>query len=114
MAAPGGPFHDRDGFIWMDGALVPHRDAKVHVLTHAMHYASAVFEGQRAYGGHVFKLRDHTNRLINSGKILGFDLPYSADEIDAACQAVLKANGWEAIKNSCRYRSMGVAGLFFA
>jgi branched-chain amino acid aminotransferase len=95
MAAPGGPFHDRDGFIWMDGALVPHRDAKVHVLTHAMHYASAVFEGQRAYGGHVFKLRDHTNRLINSGKILGFDLPYSADEIDAACQAVLKANGWE-------------------
>jgi branched-chain amino acid aminotransferase len=95
MAAPGGPFHDRDGFIWMDGALVPHRDAKVHILTHAMHYASAVFEGQRAYGGHVFKLREHTNRLINSGKILGFDLPYSADEIDAACQAVLKANGWE-------------------
>ncbi len=95
MAAPGGPFHDRDGFIWMDGALVPHRDATVHILTHAMHYASAVFEGQRAYGGTVFKLRDHTNRLINSGKILGFDLPYSADEIDAACQAVLKANGWE-------------------
>lgn len=95
MAAPGGPFHDRDGFIWMDGALVPHRDANVHILTHAMHYASSVFEGQRAYGGHIFKLRDHTNRLINSGKILGFDLPYSADEIDAACQAVLKANGWE-------------------
>ncbi len=95
MAAPGGPFHDRDGFIWMDGALVPHRDAKVHILTHAMHYASSVFEGQRAYGGHIFKLREHTNRLINSGKILGFDLPYSADEIDAACQAVLKANGWE-------------------
>jgi branched-chain amino acid aminotransferase len=95
MAAPGGPFHDRDGFIWMDGALVPHREANVHILTHAMHYASAVFEGQRAYGGQVFKLREHTNRLINSGKILGFDLPYSADEIDAACNAVLKANGWE-------------------
>lgn len=88
-------YDDRDGFIWMDGALVPHRDAKVHILTHAMHYASSVFEGQRAYGGHIFKLREHTNRLINSGKILGFDLPYSADEIDAACQAVLKANGWE-------------------
>jgi branched-chain amino acid aminotransferase len=95
MAAPGGPFHDRDGFIWVDGALVPHREANVHILTHAMHYASSVFEGQRAYGGSVFKLRDHTNRLINSGKILGFDLPYSADEIDAACNAVLKANGWE-------------------
>jgi branched-chain amino acid aminotransferase len=95
MAAPGGPFHDRDGFIWMDGALVPHREANVHILTHAMHYASAVFEGQRAYGGRVFKLRDHTNRLINSGKILGFDLPYSADAIDEACMAVLKANGWE-------------------
>jgi branched-chain amino acid aminotransferase len=95
MAAPGGPFHDRDGFIWMDGALVPHREANVHILTHAMHYASAVFEGQRAYGGRVFKLRDHTNRLINSGKILGFDLPYSADVIDEACTAVLKANGWE-------------------
>ncbi len=95
MAAPGGPFHDRDGFIWMDGALVPHRDANVHILTHAMHYASAVFEGQRAYGGRVFKLREHTDRLINSGKILGFDLPYSADVIDEACNAVLKANGWE-------------------
>jgi branched-chain amino acid aminotransferase len=95
MVAPGGPFHDRDGFIWMDGALVPHREANVHILTHAMHYASAVFEGQRAYSGRVFKLRDHTNRLINSGKILGFDLPYSADVIDDACTAVLKANGWE-------------------
>jgi branched-chain amino acid aminotransferase len=95
MAAPGGPFDDRDGFIWMDGALVPHREANVHILTHAMHYASSVFEGQRAYGGQVFKLRDHTNRLINSGKILGFDLPYTADEIDAGCNAVLKANGWE-------------------
>jgi branched-chain amino acid aminotransferase len=95
MAAPGGPFHDRDGFIWMDGALVPHRDAKVHILTHAMHYASAVFEGQRAYGGRIFKLRDHSNRLINSGKILGFDLPYSADQIDAACNEVLAANGWD-------------------
>ena len=95
MAAPGGPFHDRDGFIWMDGALVPHREANVHILTHAMHYASSVFEGQRAYGGHIFKLREHTNRLINSGRILGFEIPYSADEIDAACNAVLKANGWE-------------------
>jgi branched-chain amino acid aminotransferase len=93
MAAPGGSFHDRDGFIWMDGALLSHRDANVHILTHAMHYASAVFEGQRAYGGTVFKLRDHTNRLIHSGQILGFDIPYSADDIDEACRAVLQANG---------------------
>jgi len=88
------PFHDRDGFIWMDGELVPHRDAKVHILTHALHYASSVFEGQRAYAGEVFKLHEHSERLVNSARILGFELPYSADQIDAACYDVLKANGW--------------------
>jgi branched-chain amino acid aminotransferase len=91
----GQPFHDRDGFIWMDGALVPHREANLHILTHAMHYASSVFEGQRAYGGRIFKLREHTNRLIRSGQILGFENPWTADEIDEACYAVLKANGLE-------------------
>jgi branched-chain amino acid aminotransferase len=86
------PFDDRDGWIWLDGALVPWRDARLHVLSHGLHYASAVFEGERAYAGNVFRLRDHTNRLINSAHILGFELPYSADEIDAACNATLAAN----------------------
>lgn len=87
------PFDDRDGLIWFDGVMVPWRDAKIHVLTHGLHYASGVFEGERAYGGNIFKLRAHTERLIASGKILGFDIPYSADEIDAACNEVVKANG---------------------
>ena len=87
------PFDDRDGVIWMDGAMVPWRDARLHVLTHGLHYASGVFEGERAYSGHIFKLREHTERLINSAAILGFEIPYAADQIDAACQAVLAANG---------------------
>jgi branched-chain amino acid aminotransferase len=87
------PFDDRDGWIWLDGALVPWRDAKLHVLTHGLHYASAVFEGERAYSGNIFRLRDHTDRLLNSGRILGFEIPYTADQIDAACYETLKANG---------------------
>ena len=86
-------YDDRDGWIWLDGKLVPWRDANVHILTHAMHYASSVFEGQRAYNGTIFKLRQHSERLINSAKILGFDLPWTAEQIDAACNEVLKANG---------------------
>ena len=86
------PFDDRDGLIWMDGAMVPWRDAKLHVLSHGLHYASGVFEGERSYCGNVFKLREHTDRLIASGRILGFEIPYTADEIDAACKAVLAAN----------------------
>jgi branched-chain amino acid aminotransferase len=86
-------FDDRDGWIWFDGKLVPWREANVHVLTHAMHYASSVFEGQRAYNGVIFKLRQHSERLINSARILGFDLPWSAEQIDDACNEVLKANG---------------------
>jgi branched-chain amino acid aminotransferase len=87
------PFDDRDGFIWWDGKLIPWRDAKLHVLSHGLHYGSAVFEGERAYSGHIFKLQEHTDRLINSGKLLGFDIPYTADEINEACKAVLVANG---------------------
>ncbi len=86
------PMDQRDGWIWFDGEMKPWKDAKVHVLTHGLHYASCVFEGQRAYGGEIFKLREHTNRLINSGKILDFTIPYSADEIDAACRLVLEKN----------------------
>jgi branched-chain amino acid aminotransferase len=87
------PFDDRDGHIWFDGVMIPWRDAKLHVLTHGLHYASGVFEGERAYRGNIFHLRMHTERLIGSARILGFDLPYSAEEINAACDAVMAANG---------------------
>lgn len=90
MNAPS--FDDRDGLIWMDGEMVPWRDSKVHVLTHAMHYGSAVFEGQRAYGGEVFKLEEHTARLFNSGRLLDFEIPWKEEDINDACRQVLKAN----------------------
>jgi branched-chain amino acid aminotransferase len=86
-------FDDRDGWIWFDGKLVPWRDANVHVLTHALHYASSVFEGQRAYGGTIFKLNEHSTRLRNSAALLGFEIPWSVEEINAACIAVLEASG---------------------
>lgn len=85
-------FADRDGFIWMDGALRPWREANVHILTHAMHYASSVFEGARAYGGKIFKLREHSERLHKSAELLGFEIPWSVDQIGAACIEVLEAN----------------------
>jgi branched-chain amino acid aminotransferase len=87
------PFHDRDGFIWMDGKLIPWREAQVHVLTHALHYGSAVFEGERAYGGTIYKSTEHSARLRRSAEILDFELPFSVAELDAAKAAVLKANG---------------------
>ncbi|MEO5774045.1 MAG: branched-chain amino acid aminotransferase [Sphingomicrobium sp.] len=86
-------YDDRDGWIWFDGKLVPWREANVHILTHAMHYASSVFEGQRAYNCTIFKLRQHSERLINSARLLGFELPWTAEQIDAACNETLKANG---------------------
>jgi len=86
------PYHDRDGLIWMDGELLPWRDVKVHVLTHALHYASAVFEGERAYEGEIFKLTEHSERLVASGKILDFEIPYSVAEIDQACRDTIAAN----------------------
>ncbi len=87
------PFDDRDGFIWFDGALVPWRDAKLHVLSHGLHYASAIFEGERSYAGNIFKLTEHTERLFNSARLLGFQIPYTTQEIDDACKQVLAANG---------------------
>ena len=89
------PFDDRDGVIWYDGALVPWREAKLHVLSHGLHYASCVFEGERAYGGSIFKSTAHSERLLNSGRILGFKIPYSAAEIDAAKRQVLEAQGFD-------------------
>jgi branched-chain amino acid aminotransferase len=90
----GQAFDDRDGLIWMDGQLVPWRDAKAHVLTHAMHYGSAVFEGERAYGGAIFKSSRHSERLRESGRILDFEVPYSTAQIDAAKALVLEKNGF--------------------
>ena len=87
------PFDDRPGKIWMNGRLVPWTDAKLHVLSHGLHYASAVFEGERAYGGVIFKGHEHHVRLHESAKILGFEIPYSAETIDAAADELLAANG---------------------
>ncbi len=87
-------FHDREGWIWFDGAFVPAREAKVHVLTHAMHYASCVFEGERAYGGVVFKSREHSQRLHRSARILGFQIPYAAEEIDRAKHELIAKMGF--------------------
>jgi len=85
-------YDDRDGFIWLDGKLVPWRDARVHVLTHALHYGSSVFEGMRAYDGNIFELSWHSRRLRESAAMMGFDLPWSVEEIDAACIETMKAN----------------------
>jgi len=87
-------YDDRDGYIWMDGKLVEWRGARVHILTHALHYASSVFEGERCYGGTIFRGHDHSLRLLKSGELLDMAIPYSAEEIDAAKDAMLKANGW--------------------
>jgi branched-chain amino acid aminotransferase len=87
------PFDQRDGFIWYNGALVPWREAKLHVLSHGLHYASCVFEGERAYGGTIFKSREHSERFQTSARILDFEIPYSVEEIDAAKHETVKANG---------------------
>jgi branched-chain amino acid aminotransferase len=84
---------DRDGFIWCDGRLVPWREVKAHVLTHALHYGSAVFEGERVYEGRMFRLAAHSARLINSARLLDYELPWTREQIDAATRAVVKANG---------------------
>lgn len=85
------PFDDRDGSLWYDGKLVPWREAKTHVLTHGLHYASSVFEGERLYSGRIYKLAEHTARLFESARILGMEIPYTAKEIDAACYEAAQA-----------------------
>jgi branched-chain amino acid aminotransferase len=86
------PYDDRDGQIWFDGKLVPWRDAKVHFLTHALHYGSGVFEGVRAYGGNIFKLNDHSQRMLDGCKMMDMKITYTLDQINQACIDVLKAN----------------------
>lgn len=86
-------YDDRDGWIWMDGKFVPWRECNIHVLTHALHYAGAVFEGQRAYNGRIFKLEEHTDRLFKSANILGYEVPHTKDEINKACYDLLEKMG---------------------
>ncbi|MGP9788517.1 branched-chain amino acid aminotransferase [Roseinatronobacter sp. NSM] len=87
-----GAYDDREGLIWMDGTMVPWRDANVHILTHAMHYASSVFEGERCYNGKIFKSREHSERLLESGRLLDMQIPYSVDQLEEAKAEVLRAN----------------------
>ncbi|MGF6256392.1 branched-chain amino acid aminotransferase [Ensifer sp. ZNC0028] len=107
------PFDQLDGQIWFNGEFVAWKDAKVHVLTHGLHYASAVFEGERAYGGRIFKLTEHNQRLHQSAEILGFKIPYSVEELDAASVELLKRQGFsEAYVRPIAWRgseSMGVS-----
>lgn len=88
------PFDQRDGVIWFNGEFVPWKDAKVHVLTHGLHYGSGVFEGERAYGGEIFKLTEHTQRLFDSAEMLDMKIPYTVAEIDEACRETLKRQGF--------------------
>ncbi|MGN8113022.1 branched-chain amino acid aminotransferase [Labrys sp. 22185] len=87
------PFDQRDGFIWLDGQMLAWGDAKLHVLSHGLHYGGAVFEGERSYGGKIFKSSEHSARFKRSAEILDFAIPYSVEELDAAKQAVLDKNG---------------------
>jgi len=106
---------DRDGHIWLDGEMVPWREAKTHVLTHTLHYGMGVFEGVRAYrterrGAAIFRLREHTDRLFNSAHILGMTLPYDRETLDTAQQAVVRQNGLDSayIRPMCFYGSEGM------
>ena len=87
------PFDQLEGVIWYNGEFIPWAEAKVHVLTHGLHYASSVFEGERAYNGNIFKLTEHTERLFKSAELLGFEIPYTVQEIDDACNETLKRQG---------------------
>ena len=126
------PFDQRADLIWFDGKLVPTSDSKISVLTHGLHYASCVFEGERAYGGTIYRGTEHSERLKRSADILDFEIPYSVAEIDAAKRLVLDRNNqkdayvrpiaWrgseqlgvsaQAEQDSPRHRDLGVAELF--
>lgn len=89
------PFDQRDGSLWFDGKLVPWKDAKTHVLTHGLHYASCVFEGERMYNGRIYKLKEHTHRLFESARILGISIPFTEEEINTACIEACEAQGYK-------------------
>ena len=100
------PFDLRDGWIWLNGKLVPWQDAKLHVLSHGLHYGSSVFEGERAYGGKIFKTTEHSQRFHKSAEILDFTIPYSVEELDAAKDLVVTKNGFQ----SCYVRPVAWRG----
>ena len=103
-----GGYDNRDGDIWMDGKMVDWREANVHILTHAMHYASSVFEGERAYNGKIFKSREHSERLKRSAEMIDFEIPYTIDEIEAAKAEVLAASGLQdAYVRAVAWRGVG-------
>ncbi|MDX3977239.1 branched-chain amino acid aminotransferase [Shinella sp.] len=106
------PFDQLDGQIWFNGEFVDWKDAKIHVLTHGLHYASAVFEGERAYGGRIFKLTEHNQRLHASAEILGFKIPYSVEGLDAATIELLKRQGFsEAYARPIAWRGSEMMGV---
>ena len=109
------PFDQREGFIWVNGEMVPWKDAKLHILSHGLHYGSCIFEGERAYGGAIFKSTEHSVRFRKSGEIMDFEVPYSVAELDAAKAQVLKASGLsEAYIRPVAWRGsemMAVSGL---
>jgi branched-chain amino acid aminotransferase len=100
------PFDQRDGFIWMNGKMLPWKDAKLHVLSHGLHYASCVFEGERVYGGKIFKSTEHSERFRKSAQVLDFEIPYSVEELDAAKAACVEANKFQ----SCYVRPVAWRG----
>ena len=100
------PIDDRDGWIWFDGEFVPWREARTHVLTHALHYGSSVFEGERMYSGEIFKLTEHTQRLFKSAELLDFEIPFSVAEIDQACKDTCARNGF----SDCYIRPVAFRG----
>lgn len=100
------PFDQREGFIWMDGELLPWKDAKLHILSHGLHYGSTVFEGERAYGGVIFKSREHSERFKKSAQLLDYEIPYSVDEIEAVKKLVVEKNNMQ----SCYVRPVAWRG----
>lgn len=90
--APMLPYDDRDGFIWLDGRMMNWRDAKIHVMTHGLHYGGSVFEGERVYDGNIFKLKEHSDRLVRSGQLLDMEVPYTSEQIMEVSKEVIAAN----------------------
>ncbi|MCI4644796.1 MAG: branched-chain amino acid aminotransferase [Hyphomonadaceae bacterium] len=106
------PFDDRDGQIWMNGEFIPWRETKVHLLTHSLHYGSAVFEGERAYGGTIFHSRKHSERLENSARILDYGLPFTVDEIeDAKAEVIARSGLGDAYVRAIAWRGAEKMGL---
>ena len=106
------PFNDRDGEIWMDGDFVPWREARLHVLSHGLHYASSVFEGERAYNGRIFRMEEHHERLLRSAELLDFAVPYDVPALNAAADELLQRQGLtDAYVRPVAFRGSGQMGV---